>query len=401
MSTQLSFEYTAIDKRGAKCRGVAKAATEVDAYRQVTAAGLTPVKIKQMAARRMGKRRSVRTKDVAHFTYQLSVLISARVPIGESLRGIADQEPPGKFRDVVFDIAKRIEAGGRIADAMEEHVGVFGSLYVSTVRAAEQSGNMVKVLEYLSEMLERNIEMKQAVRSALMYPICVVSVLCVACFFLVGFVIPKFAKMFAQKGVDLPIFTKIMMAIGVSIQDYWYLYLAALVGGVFAVRTAYRRPKGRWAIEAALHRIPYLREILVGLAVARFARVFGLCLNSGLGLIDALHMAGKASARPMLEKDAERLVDQVRTGGRISVALIACEYITPFAKRMLTSGEESAELTRMCSIIARQYERDTATLTKNIATVIEPVLIVLIAAVVLVVALAIFLPMWDLVKLLS
>ncbi|MBX3377012.1 MAG: type II secretion system F family protein [Phycisphaeraceae bacterium] len=401
MSTQLSFEYTAIDKRGAKCRGVAKAATEVDAYRQVTAAGLTPVKIKQMAAKRMGKRRSVRAKDVAHFTYQLSVLISARVPIGESLRGIAEQEPPGKFRDVVFDIAKRIEAGGRIADAMEEHVGVFGALYVSTVRAAEQSGNMVKVLEYLSEMLERNIEMKQAVRSALMYPICVVSVLCIACFFLVGFVIPKFAKMFAQKGVDLPIFTKIMMAIGISIQNYWYLYLAVLVGGAFAIRTAYKRPKGRWAIEAALHRIPYLREILIGLAVARFSRVFGLCLNSGLGLIDSLHMAGKASARPMLEKDAERLVDQVRTGGRISVALIACEYITPFAKRMLTSGEESAELTRMCSIIARQYERDTATLTKNIATVIEPVLIVLIAAVVLVVALAIFLPMWDMVKLLS
>lgn len=401
MSNAISFEYSAIDKRGAKCRGIAKAATEVEAYRQIAAAGLTPVKIKQTTARKLGKRRNVRAKDVAHFTYQLSVLISARVPIGESLRGIAEQEAPGKFRDVIYDIAKRIEAGGRIADAMEEHVAIFGSLYVSTVRAAEQSGNMVKVLEYLSEMLERNIEMRQAVRSALMYPICVISVLCLACFFLVGFVIPKFAKMFAQKGVDLPIFTKIMMTIGVSIQNFWYVYLILIIGGVFGIRTAWRRPRGRWVIEAGLHKIPYLKDILTGLAVSRFARVFGLCLNSGLGLIDSLHMAGKASARPALMKDTDRLVDQVRTGGRISVALIACEYITPFAKRMLTSGEESAELTRMCSIIARQYERDTTTLTKNIATVIEPVLIVLIAAVVLMVALAIFLPMWDMVKLLS
>jgi type II secretory pathway component PulF len=401
MSTPSSFEYTAVDKRGAKCRGIAKAATEVEAYRQIAAAGLTPVKIKAMAAKKLGKRRSVRAKDVAHFTYQLSVLISARVPIGESLRGIAEQEPPGKFRDVIFDIAKRIEAGGRIADAMEAHINVFGSLYVSTVRAAEQSGNMVKVLEYLSEMLERNIEMRQAVRSAMMYPICVISVLCIACFFLVGFVIPKFAKMFAQRGVELPIYTKIMMVIGNSIQDFWYLYLAALIGAIFGIRTAWRRPKGRWFIEGLLHKIPYLKDILIGLAVSRFARVFGLCLNSGLGLIDSLHMAGKAAARPMLMKDAERLIDQVKTGGRISVALIACEYITPFAKRMLTSGEESAELTRMCSIIARQYERDTSTLTKNIATVIEPVLIVLIAAVVLMVALAIFLPMWNMVKLLS
>jgi type II secretory pathway component PulF len=401
MSTTLSFEYSAVDKRGAKCRGVARAATEVDAYRQISAAGLTPVKIKQLAAKRLGRRRSVRAKDVAHFTYQLSVLISARVPIGESLRGIAEQEPPGKFRDVIYDIAKRIEAGGRIADAMEEHVNVFGSLYISTLRAAEQSGNMVKVLEYLSEMLERNIEMKAAVRSALMYPTCVISVLCLACTFLIGFVIPKFAKMFAQKNVELPIFTKILMLLGLSIQNFWYIYLIAIIGGVFGIRMTWRRPRGRAAIERMLHKIPYLKDILIGLAIARFCRVFGLCLNSGLGMIDAIHMAGKSSARSALMKDADRLVDQVRTGGRISIALIACEYITPFAKRMLTSGEESAELGRMCGIIARQYERDTSSLTKNIATVIEPVLIVLIAGVVLVVALAIFLPMWNMVKLLS
>src|ERR1043165_329247 len=401
MSTISTFEYTAIDKRGGKCRGVAQAAAEVDAYRQISAAGLTPVKIKSIKAKKMGSRRSVRAKDVAHFTYQLSVLISARVPIGESLRGIADQEPPGKFRDEIFDIAKRIEAGGRVGDAMEHHNTVFGSLYVSTLRAAEQSGNMVKVLEYLSEMLERNIEMRAAVRSALMYPTCVISVLCLACFFLIGFVIPKFAKMFAQKNVELPIFTRILMAVGLSIQNYWYVYLILAIGGVFGIKMAWRRPKGRWFIEGMLHKVPYLKDILVGLAVARFARVFGLCLNSGLGMIDAIHMAGKSAARPALMKDAERLVDQVRTGGRISVALIACEYITPFAKRMLTSGEESAELGRMCGIIARQYERDTSSLTKNIATVIEPVLIVLIAGVVLVVALAIFLPMWNMVKLLS
>src|SRR5678815_338566 len=121
MSTPIAFEYTALDRKGGKFRGVARAATEVDAFRQISAAGLTPVKIWTAKTKR-GRRRSVRAKEIAHFTYQLSVLISARVPIGESLRGIAEQEPPGKFRDVIFDIAKRIEAGGRIADAMEEHI---------------------------------------------------------------------------------------------------------------------------------------------------------------------------------------------------------------------------------------------------------------------------------------
>ena len=400
MSTITAFEYTALDRKGAKCTGVARAATEVDAYRQIAAAGLTPVKIK-LARVKLGRRRTVRPKEVAHFTYQLSVLISARVPIGEGLRGIAEQEPAGKFRDVLTTIATRIEAGGRIADAMAEHKDVFGEMYIQTIRAAEQSGNMIKVLEYLSEILERQIETRQQVRGALMYPICVISVLTLAVFFLVGFVIPRFARMYEQKKLDLPIFTRIMVAFGDSVQNYWWLYLAFAIGAFFTIRTAWKRPAGRMAIEKLLHKIPFLSQILVGMSVARFARIFGLSLSSGLSLIDALQMAGKASGRPMLMDDVERMVAQVKSGGRLSNVLLVCTYLPGFAKRMLTSGEESAELGRMCNVIARHFERDTTSLTKNLSTIIEPVLIVLIAGVVLVVALAIFLPMWNMVKLLS
>jgi type II secretory pathway component PulF len=400
-SSMTVFAYTALDRKGVKVRGVTKAAAEADAYRAISAAGLTPVKLKQVKERRLGKRRRVGLKDVAHFTYQLSVLIGARVPIGDGMRSIAEQENPGKFRDVIMDMAKRIDAGGRIADAMAEHRDVFGDLYVQTVRAAEQSGNMIKVLEYLSDMLERTVETRQQLRSALMYPVCVVSVLVIAVFVLVGFVVPRFAKLFAARNVELPIFTQIMMMVGNSFQNFWWAYLAGAIATGFGVRRAWKRPKSRAVMERFLHRIPVLRNILVGAAVARFSRVFGLCLNSGIGLIEAIQMAGQAAARPMMQKDADRMVDQVRTGGRLSTVLIACEYLPPFAKRMLTSGEESAELTKMCGVIARHYERDCASTSKNISTVIEPVLIVMIAVVVLFVALAIFLPMWDMIKLMQ
>ncbi len=395
------FSYTALDRKGVKVRGVTKAPAEVDAFRQISAAGLKPVKIRAVKERRGGVRRRIGMREVAHFTYQLSVLIGARVPIGEGMRSIAEQEPPGKFREVINDMARRIDAGGRIADAMAEHQAVFGELYVQTVRAAEQSGNMIKVLEYLSDMLERSIETRQQLRSALMYPVCVISVLGIAVFVLVGFVVPRFAKLFAARNVELPVFTQIMMAVGFSFQNYWWAYLAGLIAAGLATRRAWGRPASRAVMEKALHKVPVLKNILVGAAVARFTRVFGLCLNSGLGLIDALQMAGKAAARPMMQQDAERMVDQVRTGGRLSSVLVACEYLPPFAKRMLTSGEESAELTKMCGVIARHYERDCASTSKNISTVIEPVLIVLIAVIVLFVALAIFLPMWDMVKLMS
>jgi type II secretory pathway component PulF len=397
--SSISFNYVALDRRGARCRGVARALTEVDAFRQISAAGLTPVRIRQARARR--SRRGVGLKEVAHFTYQLSVLIGARVPIGEGLRSIAEQESAGKFKDVITRIAERIEAGGRIADAMAEHTNIFGDLYVQTIRAAEESGNLVRVLEYLSEMLERSIETRQQVRNALMYPACVISALVLAVVFLIAFVIPRFARMFAQRNVELPIFTRLLMVVGESFQHYWWVYLGVLVALVFGLRRMWRTERGRWTIERALHRIPVLSQVLVGLSVARFSRVFGLCLSSGIGLIDALSMAGRSSARPMLIRDTERIIDQVRAGGRISSVLVACEYIPPFAKRMLISGDESAELTKMCGVIARHYERDAQGLTKNLATIIEPVLIVLIAGVVLVVALAIFLPMWNMVNLMG
>ncbi|MBX3356887.1 MAG: type II secretion system F family protein [Phycisphaeraceae bacterium] len=400
MST-IAFEYTALEKSGVKRRGVLRAGSKADALRQVAALDLTPVRIKQVREVVRARGRTIRVKDIAHFTYQFSVLMGARIPIGEGLLSIAQQETNAKLREVITDIATRIEAGEQIANAMTHHHKVFGELYIQTIRAAERTGNLVPVLEHLSELLERQRESQQQVRSALMYPTCVVVVLVLAVTFLIGVVIPKFAKMFASKGQQLPIFTRILMAVGESMQAYWWAYLGAAVAGVFMIKFAWNRPRGRNFIEAIFHRIPIIKDILVGAAMSRFTRVLGLGVQSGVGLIDSIELASNASGRPALLRDGQRIAEQVRTGGRLRDVLAVCGYIPNFAKRMLSAGEESGDVPKMCQLIARHYERETAHLTKNIGTVIEPVLIVLIAGVVLVVALAIFLPMWDMVKLVS
>ncbi len=400
MST-LPFEYLAIDSTGTQRRGTAKARSKSEAYRQVAAMGLTPVSISQGRAKVRRSRRRIRGREIAQFTYQFSVLLSARISISEGLASIAAQETNPAFRDVITDIATRIEAGEQVATAMDFHRRVFGDIYVETIRAAERSGSMTKVLENLSEMLERLVETGQQVRSALMYPACVVTALSAAVTFLVGFVIPKFAAMFASRNVELPIFTRILMAVGLSIQSYWWAYLAVVVGGIFGLRTAWQRPGGRFVIDKLLHKVPYINRILIGTAISRFARVLGVSLSSGMGLIESLEMAGRGSGRPMLIADADRMVEQVRSGGRLTAVLNNCTYLSPFSKRMLSAGEESAEMPRMCAVVARHYDRETSYLTKNIGTIIEPVLIVAIAGVVLVVALAIFLPMWDMMKLIG
>lgn len=396
-----SFAYTAVDRAGQKRSGVTTAATRAEAFRKVAGLGLTPLTLKPVTPRlsaRLGAGR-IKTRDLANFTYQLSVLVSARIPISEGLINVAQQEKHVKLKAIVMDLAKRIQSGEQLAVAMEAHRDALGEVYIETIRAAERSGNLAKVLEHLTEMLETSQEQARMVRGALMYPICVVSVLGLAVLFMCGFVVPKFAKMFQSKSLKLPLATEILMGFGLSIQNYWWAYIIGIAALVFGLRMAWVRPGGRAAIDRAAHCIPYLKSILIGSTISRFSRIFALSLQSGLGLIDSLELAGKAAGRPMLARDVQRMVAQVRSGGRLMEVLTVCKYLTPFTKRMLIAGEQSAEIPRMCAVVSRHYDRETSHLTKNLSTIIEPVLIVAIAGIVLLIALAIFLPMWDMAKL--
>lgn len=401
MST-LTFEFRGVDRTGGSREGVTQAASKVEAYRKVQAMGLTPLMVRRATkGRRLGFGRGgrVRTKDLAHFTYQLGVFVSSQIPLGQGLETIAEQEPEGRFKEIVTDIARRIDSGEQLAQAMDAHRDELGGVYIQTVRAAERTGSLSKVLEHLSDMLERGQETVQMVRGALMYPACIVGALSLALLFLIGFVVPRFATMFEQRGLDLPLFTRALMGFGTSIQVFWWAYIIAIVGVIFGLRRAWSSPKGRLSIDRALHRVPYLNRILVGLAVSRFARVLGVSLAAGLGLIESLELAAGASGRPSLAADVGRMTARVRHGSRLCEAIGECAYLPGFARRMLAAGETSGQVPKMCEVVARHYDRETTHLTKNLGTVIEPVLIVGIAGVVLVVALAIFLPMWDMVRL--
>jgi len=396
------FEYRAMDKAGKSCRGTARASDREAAYRQLVSMGLTPVWMKSASPAREGRRsRRVKLSDIAQFTHQLGVLIEARIPLSDGLMSIAEQETNERLRRVLMDIAARVQAGQSIASAMGEHKAYFSDVYLSSMYAAERTGNLVKVMGHLSEMLERMQETSRQVRSALTYPLVVVSTLALATGFLVVFAVPRFAKMFSAKGIELPFLTRALMTVGESVQSFWWAYLLGAAAGVLGLRRAWRTPAARASLDELFHRIPVLRSIIRGVGIARFMRVLSLCISSGIGLIEALEMSGKASGRPMLMADAAKMISRVRAGGRLSDVLGSCDYLPTFARRMIAAGETSGEIPKMCDTVARQYERETSMLTRNIGTIIEPVLVVLIAGVVLMVALAIFLPMWDMVRLMS
>jgi len=396
--SQLAFQYQAIDRRGARTKGVLRAENRSEAYRQVRAAGLQPLNIKAVRTRE-SRRRSVTLKDLSHFTYQFSVLMEARIPIIDGLRSIADQESNPRLRTILRDVADKIAAGNTVTSAIGTYREVFGEVYVETVRAAETSGNMIQVLSCLADMLEKQYEMTKNVKGALMYPICVICALGLAVTFLMVFIIPKFAAMFLSRGIELPVPTQILIGCSTFIRTYWYVLGASFVGTYWAIRKGWRRPSTRRRIDTFLHRVPFLRDVLRGLAISRFANVLGISLRSGLNLMDALEMSGRASGRPLMLADAEKMREQVNHGGRLADVLLTCSYLPAFTRRMFTAGEEAAELPKMCAVVARHYDREVAHLTKNVTTVIEPIMIVGLAGVVLLIALAIFLPMWNMTAL--
>ena len=286
MSQQLSYKYRAIDAQGHRRRGILQAENQSEAYRQLTTAGMKPVKL--VARRRSaGGKRKVGTKELAHLTYQFSVLMDARIPIADGLRSIAEQES-GRLQEVVRDVASQVESGYSVTDALIQHRSVFGDVYIETVRAAEVSGNMVKVLGRLAEMLERQSESNKNIKGALIYPICVLVAMVLGASFLMIFVIPKFTSMYASRGIDLPAPTQLLMSLSGALRSYWPLVLGVVVGVAYLVRKAWSRQTTRRKMDRWLHKVPFLRDVLKGLAVSRFAHVLGTSLQSGLGLLDAL-----------------------------------------------------------------------------------------------------------------
>ena len=398
--TQFAFQYQAIDRTGTRIKGVLRAENQSEAYRQVRAAGMQPLRISSVRSR-SGRRKKITLKDISHLTYQFAVLMEARIAIVDGFRSIAEQENNSRLRAVIMEVANHIEAGNSITTALSPHREVFGDMYIEMVRSAEATGNMTSMLGSLAEMLDRQYEMNKNIKGALMYPACVIGALTLAVTFLTMFVVPKFATMFASRGVELPIPTQILIGLSDVLRGYWYVIIGGLFGGAILLKRACRKPATRRKLDTWLHSVPFLRDVLRGLAISRFAHVLGLSLRSGVSMLEALEMAGAASGRPLMIADTEKMRGQVNQGGKLSDVLLTCTYLPPFTKRMLSAGEEAAELPKMCSIVARHYDREVAHLAKNVATVVEPILIVGLAGIVLVIALAIFLPMWNMAALIG
>lgn len=395
-----TFKYRAIDADGAKCKGTISASSEQSASEQLSRQGLVPLMLKESSSEffQLRSSKKVTPFEVSMLTREMSVLIEASIPIARGLMSIAEHEKNPALRDMVIDIASMIEAGEKITVAFSKYQSVFGEVYIETLRSAERTGQLGPVATHLADMLERNIETRQQIQRALAYPIIVVCFVTLALGVIVVFVVPKFAVIFEANGVDLPLTTRIIRFMGDSLTSYWWAYSVAAFTFVVGLRRTWRSESGRFKLEKLIHKLPYIGNMFTCVTTARFSRVMGIGLESGIEVIEAIEIAGSATGRPVFQAECVRMCDRMRNGEPLADVINRAEGLPNFARRLFGSGKDSKELARTGKIIARHYDRQSDYLAKNINTIVEPMITIAMAGIVLLVALSVFLPMWQMIS---
>lgn len=391
-----AFDYAALDVHGRARNGVIVAASAQDARRQLEQRRLLPVRLDPAAAgARTPARRALfgrfGARDLSLVTRQLATLIAV-APLEEALRTIGSQSDKPGVRRVLMATHAQVLEGLRLSDAMARQGKAFPPLYCAMVSAGEGSGALPEILERLADLLEREQQVRGKLLTALIYPIALAVTALLVVIALMTFVVPKVVEQFDSMGRELPLLTRVVIAISEAMAT-WGLPLLAL-GAAAAVLFArlLRRPGFRYAVDARLLRLPLLGRILRDVHAARLARTLSIIINSGLPLMEGLVITARTVHNRVLREATERMVTAIREGGSLSSAMKRAAVFPPTLLYMAGSGENSGRLAPMLDRAADYLEREFNTFTSVAMSLLEPIIIVVLGGVVAVIVLAILLP---------
>lgn len=345
--------------------------------------------------------KKVKLKDLAVFTRQLSTMVSAGVPLNRSLYTLQNQTRNSYFKKITGDIAKAVEGGTPLADAFNKFPNVFSDVYVNMVRAGEAGGILDEILKRLALQIERDSSMHKKIRSAMAYPVVILSITVIAFFGIMIFIIPKLGKIIKDLGgenASLPIYTQFMLDISSFLQKYavFIILLAIIVS--FFVRRYIRTAKGRYQFHRLLLRLPIFRTAIIKIAIARFARTFASLMSSGVGVLDALEVTGGAIGNEVIAKELKDAASAVRNGQQLSEPLSKSKHFPPIVAQMLSVGEESGKIDTILVKVADFYEEEVETTVDGLASIIEPMMIIILGAVVGLIAASVMGPIANLSK---
>ncbi len=400
-----TYTYKSINETGATVSGEIEADSREMAGSILEARGYLPTQINEKGGETTGYSfyrlkeilTPVKPTELIIFTKQFKTMIRAGVGIVKLLKILEKQAENIKLKRVTQTMIDDITKGSSLSDAFQKHPSVFSPLYCGMVQAGESSGALPTVLDRLTYIINHEHKIRADIKVALQYPIIVVFFLCVAFFVLLTFVIPKFVKIFLSAGLNLPLPTKICLFLYQFLSAYWHLMLGVTFGVGVGLYFYLRTEQGKYVRDLTLLRIPILGELFIKAAMSRFASIFAILQSSGVSVLEAMRILATTVGNTAISREFQQIGEKLEEGQGIAAPLEKAKFFTPIVINMVAIGEESGKLDEMLMEIAEHYDVEVEYATKKLSDSIGPLLTVGLAAVVGFFALAIFLPMWDLI----
>lgn len=397
----MRFEYTAT-KDGKKITGMVDASSKAAAISTLSHQNIHTITIKAVSSKsRLAKlkRGKVKLKDLVIFTRQLSTMISAGVPLNRSLATMQMQTSNKYFNNIIGEVAKDVEGGLNFADALNKHPDVFNEIYVNMVKAGESGGILDDILKRLAAQVEKDATMRKKIKSAMAYPTVIFGITIIAFFGIMIFVIPKIGAIIKDLGgpdAELPIYTEIMLSISDFMRSNAIIIIIVLGLGIFVLRRYIRTPKGKYNFHKFLLKIPIINTIIIKVALARFARTFASLMSAGVAVLEALEVTGSVIGNKVIEEELREAAKEVRNGKQLSEPLSNSKYFPAIVSQMLAVGEETGQIDTILIKVADFYEEEVDAVIDGLSSLIEPIMIVVLGAMVGVIAASVMGPIASL-----
>jgi|HubBroStandDraft_4_1064222.scaffolds.fasta_scaffold03298_2 type IV pilus assembly protein PilC len=403
-STMPVFTYRGTNRGGATVSGELAAASKTELINTLKRQQINVTKMsekgKEFNLPTFGG--GVEAKELAVFTRQFSVMIDAGLPLVQCLEILAGQQENKVFQNVLTATRASVEGGSTLSAAMRQHEKVFDALYVNLVEAGETGGILDTILQRLSSYIEKNVKLKRAVKSAMVYPIAVLSVAGGVIVLLLWKVVPIFATLFLGLGVDLPLPTRIVIALSNFIGSiFGLLILMAIVGGIIGLKVWYKTPAGRMAIDTTLLKLPLMGILLRKIAVARFTRTLGTLISSGVPILEGLEITARTAGNALIEKSLMQVRKGLEAGRNLADPLKETNVFPGMVTQMIGVGEQTGAMDAMLQKIADFYEDEVDAAVKDLLAALEPMMIVFLGVVVGGIVISMYLPLFSLIGQLS
>ena len=400
------FAYQAKDKQGNPVNGELEAQDDNAVADTLLRRGLIPLSIKQSNGNKEGEKSAVTTffqpkvslDELIIFSRQMYSLMKAGIPIIRAIVGLAETTTHPVFRETLLDVAKQLEQGRNLSAAFASHKKVFNRLMISIVVVGESTGKLEDAFLQLATYFEQEHETRKRIKAAMRYPTFVIIALAVAMFILNIFVIPTFAEMFSKFNAELPLMTRILIGTSNFFVAYWHLLILAITVTFFAIKSYLNTPVGRRKWDKVKLKIPIVGGIIERSLLARYSRSFAMILRAGVPMTTGLSLVAEAIDNAFMEEKVIDMRRSIEKGESLLRASKSSELFTQLVLQMVAVGEETGRVEELLQEAAEFYEREVDFDLKSLTAKIEPILISFVAAMVLVLALGIFTPMWDMMS---